>query len=852
MYDLTDAAKNAIAAEKPYTAKATIYLADLTEIELTEADLVNTGFAYSARVLSGEKFVPGSVCASSVTLTLNNIEGKFSQYNFYGAEFVPYIGCRPLDGDVIDWLQLPRYTIIDPVVSNSEIIELLGYDNIYKLSAVYDGGISFPTTLKEIVQYCCSKCNLVLNTSSFPLDSFEVLRAVNLTDATYQQIMSYAASIAGCWVSINRQGQVVLDWFADTPIHTIGKDRMLTVSAQSDDVKITGVRVKAMGTEQDYGETFMVGTEGYVLEFSDNPFIQENTAQTVAQSLASKLNGMTLRPMTAEIIPDISLEVGDCFIADGVKGYLTNFSYIINDRMKLQCKAESAPVAKLKTFSSNVITQIKQNAIVHEQLGAYDLNVQEMNKLAANTMGFYYTQEEQDDGSIIAYWHDKPNLTESTIIYKQGIDGFFLSQDGGKTYTTGRDSQGNAVVNILSAIGIQASWLNIDDVIQRINEDGTETIDAGHVSINGQGISSYFASQETVSEISDAVQKNAEDLAEFSDTVTADIDNLQGQIDGNITTWFYDYVPTTSNYPASSWTTTELKNQHLGDLFYIVNNDEDNGQVYRWAMINSAYQWILVEDAEVTKALADAAKAQDTADSKRRVFTSQPTPPYDVGDLWSQGPSGDLMRCKTARTSGSYVASDWEKASKYTDDSAVEDLGETVTTKFSEIDQTTDSISATVGAISQKTDAQSEAIAQLQITANGITQTVQEAIEASGIDELSSRVSSVEQTANGVEIKLSEFEQYGDTVEQINRFFDFLQSGLKIGLDGSPFYTLLNETELGFYENGNRVAYISNNSLYISSARIQNDLILENPASGDLVRWYVDSAGYVCLQSTSA
>ena len=679
MYDLTEAAKNAIAAEQPYTAKATIYLADLTEIELTEEDLVNAGFAYSAQVLSGEKFVPGSVCASSVTLTLNNIEGKFSQYNFYGAEFVPYIACRPLDEEAIDWLQLPRYTIIDPVVSNSEIIELLGYDNIYKFSAAYDGGLSFPATLKQIVQYCCSKCNLVLNTNSFPLDNFEVQRAVDLTDATYQQIISYAASIAGCWVSINRQGQVVLDWFADTPIHTIGKDRMLTVSAQSDDVKITGVRVKAMGTEQDYGETFMVGTEGYVLEFSDNPFIQENTAQTVAQSLASKLNGVMLRPMTVEIIPDISVEVGDCFTADGVKGYLSNFSYTINDRMKLQCKAESAPVSKLKTFSSNVITQIKQNAIVHEQLGAYDLNVQEMNKLAANTMGFYYTQEEQDDGSIIAYWHDKPNLSESTIIYKQGIDGFFLSQDGGKTYTTGRDSQGNEVVNILSAIGIQASWLNIDDVIQRINEDGTETIDAGHVSIDGQGISSYFASQQTV-------------------------ESLETAID----------------------------------------------------------------------------------------------------------------------------------------------------TQFTQINQTTDSITQTVGSIQQVTDAQSESISQLNTSINGVPELIENALDESGLTELKAQVSSIEQEADQIRIELTEVSQYGDTVEQINRFFDFLQAGLKIGLDGSPFYTLLNETELGFYENGNRVAYISNNSLYISSARIQNDLILENPASGDLVRWYVDSAGYVCLQSTSA
>lgn len=189
-------------------------------------------------------------------------------------------------------------------------------------------------------------------------------------------------------------------------------------------------------------------------------------------------------------------------------------------------------------------------------------------------------------------------------------------------------------------------------------------------------------------------------------------------------------------------------------------------------------------------------------------------------------------------------------ADKAQDD--VDALTTTVNTQFTQVNQTTDSISQTVGSIQQVTDAQSESISQLNTSINGVPELIENALDESGLTELKAQVSSIEQEADQIRIELTEVSQYGDTVEQINRFFDFLQAGLKIGLDGSPFYTLLNETELGFYENGNRVAYISNNSLYISSARIQNDLILENPASGDLVRWYVDSAGYVCLQSTSA
>lgn len=184
----------------------------------------------------------------------------------------------------------------------------------------------------------------------------------------------------------------------------------------------------------------------------------------------------------------------------------------------------------------------------------------------------------------------------------------------------------------------------------------------------------------------DSAEKNAIDhaellagqsaaaLEEYAQAVTSDLGALQNQIDGNITTWFYDGAPTTRNQPASGWTTTADKNAHLGDLYY----DNQTGYCYRWRLSGSTYSWVRITDTDVTKALENAAAAQDTADSKRRVFTSQPRPPYDVGDLWAEGASGDLKICQTARASGSYRSSDWVLATKYIDEATAESVAETV------------------------------------------------------------------------------------------------------------------------------------------------------------------------------
>ena len=168
--------------------------------------------------------------------------------------------------------------------------------------------------------------------------------------------------------------------------------------------------------------------------------------------------------------------------------------------------------------------------------------------------------------------------------------------------------------------------------------------------------------------------QNAIDMANAVVTINADIADLQSQIDGNITSWFYTVDPAMNlppvtvdpDYPESTgWDTDEKKQNHVGDLYY----NTDTGHTWRFVYQNGAYQWVAVTDSDVTKALQDAAEAKDLADHKRRVFIAQPTPPYDEGDLWFTGNSGDILTCTTAKVEGqTYQAADWSKLNKYTDD----------------------------------------------------------------------------------------------------------------------------------------------------------------------------------------
>lgn len=187
-----------------------------------------------------------------------------------------------------------------------------------------------------------------------------------------------------------------------------------------------------------------------------------------------------------------------------------------------------------------------------------------------------------------------------------------------------------------------------------------------------------------------SLDKNAvETIIKKSETIT----DLQNQIDGAIETWFYDGVPTLSNAPAIGWTTDKDKKTHLGDLYY----DNKTGKAYRFAKDGSTYKWIIITDTELTKAIEDSSQALKDAKSKRRIFGSQPVPPYDVNDMWvnatypSDGSTykNEILKCSTAKAEGEeFDIADWKLASKYTDDTKAEEAKKAAENAQAEIKNT--------------------------------------------------------------------------------------------------------------------------------------------------------------------
>jgi len=161
-----------------------------------------------------------------------------------------------------------------------------------------------------------------------------------------------------------------------------------------------------------------------------------------------------------------------------------------------------------------------------------------------------------------------------------------------------------------------------------------------------------------------------------------DVAEINRRLDGVVENYFYEYSPTTNNMPASGWTTEQDKKNHLGDTFTNIQEyvdaatTPDAGKSWRWTYTDSehtGYHWHPIADSDAVKALLEASEAKAAADGKSRTFVTQPKPPYDKGDQWITG-SKDLMVCITSRTSGQYTASDWELATKYTDDTKVDHL----------------------------------------------------------------------------------------------------------------------------------------------------------------------------------
>lgn len=273
--------------------------------------------------------------------------------------------------------------------------------------------------------------------------------------------------------------------------HHIWLLNSLTVG--TDDITITGVSV-ALENESGESNTYLYGDAGYVLNIEKNDLIQtEEQAKSVAVMLGEKLVGMTFRTFSAGHLSDPTIEAGDTvYVTDrkqnSYKSYITNTVFTAGGTQKSSCGAETPGRNSRQRFTeaTKALVAAKKNAT--QQINTYDKAVQALTSMITQSFGVYKTEEKLDDGSTIFYMHNKPTLEESDTIWKMTADAFAVSTDGGHTWNAGMDSQGNAVVNVLSAIGIRFDWAkggtltlggedNANGVLHVLDADGNIIVD---------------------------------------------------------------------------------------------------------------------------------------------------------------------------------------------------------------------------------------------------------------------------------------------------------------------------------------------------------------------------------------
>lgn len=688
-----------------YLKYADFTFTDGSTLSITDKDLWSNGFKFEDAVSQSGSFDIGAAIVNKLTLQINNFSGKFSDYIWDGARVVCHIGMELSTG--IEKIRICTMTVTDAPYQNTAIISLTCEDSMRLFDRDYsESKLSYPATRLQIIQDACEVCGVTLQSTRFDNDDLVIQNRPDDSSITFRQVIAWIAQMGCQWAKTDAYGRLCLGWYKnevpddfynkeEVPWKDIeGKDILDTTGAQiitvmqkgitaidtngftpwMYDVEITGIKVTEYveNSSQNEAKTYQSGESGYVIEISDNKLIQEGSGEKICQIIADRCVGLKFRPFTTGALTNIAWEAGDTIeISDRngkqYKSFLTSVALNPGTFEQLECSAKSVSRNKQKQYSLNQQVQAENKKNLRDERTAREKAIEELSNRLAESSGVYTTVEQQPDGSNIYYLHNKPQLSDSDIVWKMTAEAWAVSTDGGQHWNGGMTVDGDVIARILNATGINADWINTG-TIKAIDKDGNTTflvdVTTGRVIINADSVQIKGKDVNAI-----AKEKAETEVNNFiSNTYTTDINNLQSQIDGQIETFFYDYEPTLQNIPASGWTTNEERKKHEGDLFYW----KSKGYAYRFMQDGATWKWQLVQDTDITLALAAAEKAQDTANHKRRVFVVQPEPPYDIGDLWTQGSNGDFMRCKVARASGSYSVDDWEKASKYTDDSSLD------------------------------------------------------------------------------------------------------------------------------------------------------------------------------------
>lgn len=597
------------AAEKntAFWVTANAVLHDGTRLTLEKKDfyLAGNGIVDSS---DSSEFPLGAAVEKTCTLALVNDKDQFSEYDFGNAQFAVFLNLQLSDRTEI----IKRGTfVVVKKPTTGEKINLTLADHMYKADVSYTSNLTFPATALEVLQDSCLTCGIMLGDATFNNADFVITEKP--TNTTHRAVIGNIAMLAGGNARIDEDDRLRIlnfdrnalknsnfdggimspwsndtsfdggtmspwtegdeldggtfdDWTAPQKFHII--KRIKNLQFDMDEATITGV--KTVVDEQEY----LYGENGYAITI-ENPLISGKEEEAL-QRIGDVIIGLSMRSFSCQSIAMPTATFMDPAIVVDRKGrhyptYLTNVDFLFGGYTTVGNSIPDVAMqsSEYPSAGSAAVEQAKKE--VEKKLSAYDIAVQNMNQLSANTLGFYYTMESQPDGSVIAYMHDKPTLAESIVIYKKGIDGFFVSQDGGKTYNVGYDKNGNAVLNILYAIGIQAEWINTRGMSAKDN-DGNITFRVN-------------ADDGSVDIIANTFRLRGKTIEEIAKEQVGEI---------TIPNYYGSYTPTLNNQPASSWKAEEYAS-HDGSIFM----DFLNHKIYVFKASGTSGAWEELENEAV-------------------------------------------------------------------------------------------------------------------------------------------------------------------------------------------------------------------------------------------------------------
>lgn len=657
-------------------------LKDGTVLHLTNHELWNKGFQFEDAVSGESEFEIGSVIVNQCVISINNIYDDFTEYNFDGAEAVCYLGMQ-ISETQLEKIRICTMTVVEAPYQNSSVITLTCYDNASRFDRDYsESTLKYPATRSQIIRDACTVCGVTLGTPSFYGEDFVVSERPADEALTFRQVLAWTAQLGCQWIRCNAYGQLCVGWYDLEPktFSKISSTNGLTINI--DQVVITGVRVAEYSEDQADEEVneYLYGKEGYVLSITGNRLITKGTGKEAVSRIGQKCVGMSFWPFSGSELMDIGLEAGDAVKITDRKGktyqsYVTVTTLKPGEYQSVACNAKSAARNSAKRYSELTQAYVSQRRQAKKEKTQWENELEGLSKRLNESPGLYTTEEADSDGGKIFYWHNKPDLKDSDIIWKMTAEACGVSTDGGKTWNTGLSVDGRLITKIMSTIGLNFSWGVGGELVIK-DRSGKETVymnaETGEVRICA---TSFTLQGETVDDIAkDLANKALEDFIqnEYSDA----LNEITESLDKKAETWYQE------SDPAVNWTersTNEpLEDEDGGHI--VDENGQDfatvwerekrlhNGDLWHNPATNEEYMY---KDGNwVSMSIPD--EVFEMIDGKAQIFVSTPVPPYDIGDTWFTGT--EILVCIAKREAGKYQKDDWEKKDSYTDDSALKNF----------------------------------------------------------------------------------------------------------------------------------------------------------------------------------